>query len=149
MRYYATTDLGPNWSLEYSTDLKTWTTTKLGESPSWVYLYETTRLMDWLVVNEAILLLDTGGSLIYNRTPKDPTGWRRLTSVATNYSGLVMSNDTRMAWFRGTDLVCFMSDYGILLYAYKAKDLLDGVKIPQTTTGYQGDSIQLHRRPTD
>ena len=146
---YAGGTLGPNWSLQYSTDLKTWTTTKLGESVSWASPNNNDRVLDWLVVNEAILLLDTRGNLIYNRTPKDPTGWRRLTSVATNYSGLVMSNDTRMAWFRGTDLVCFMSDYGILLYAYKAKDLLDGMKIPQTTTGYQGDSIQLHRRPTD
>lgn len=148
MRYYATTDLGPNWFLEYSTDLKTWTTTKLGESPSWVYPNETRRLVDWLVVNEAILLLDTGGGLIYNRTPKDPTGWRRLDYVATNYSGVLISSDVRMAWFRGTDLVCFMSDYETSLYAYKAKDLLDGVKILQTTTGYpSGSKNTTNNRP--
>lgn len=128
MTYYTSTYLGPNWFLQYSTDLKTWTTTKLGESVSWASPNNNDRVLDWLVVNEAILLLDTRGNLIYNRTPKDPTGWRRLDYVATSSQGAVISTDTRMAWFRGSDLVCFMTDYGTAFWSYKAKDLLDGMK---------------------
>ena len=127
--YHASTNLGPAWFLEYSTDLKTWTKTALGGGISWASPYNNDRVLDWLVVNEAILLLDTRGNLICNRTPKDPTGWRRLDYVATSSHGAVISTDTRMAWFRGSDLVCFMTDYATSFWSYKAKDLLDGVGI--------------------